>query len=185
MRCRIHCFKKSDFVAEAFTDKGIRPYVSAQDAPALKISRLGFVEQSRQLIDSGHDFDNRKLVGAQLAPSVHIPLSKVRILKKPPEPGVLPIVELGPVPSFGVEPVARVGIAKAQVPVPDRAHLQPAAAVLVVKGAEAKPIDILGELDQEVVVDERIRIDIGRVTGLGVLEIIAVEDLLEFVDIAS
>ena len=67
--------------------------------------------------------------------------------------------------------------------VPDRAHVEPSSAVLVVKRAEAKAIDILGEFDQKVVVNERIGIDVGRVTCLGILEVIAIKDPLELVNI--
>ena len=58
-------------------------------------------------------------------------------------------------------------------------------AVLVVEGAEAVAVDVLTELDHDMVVDERARIDVLAVASLRVGEIIAVEGGLELVEVVE
>src|SRR4029079_5694050 len=102
-------FQEIYFLTEGLTDKSVWPDVSAKDGPAMEISCLALLERGREIGDARAQRNNGKLLRAQLAPSVHITLRKVRILEQAPEPGVLPIIELGPVPSFGVDAIARVG----------------------------------------------------------------------------
>ena len=66
----------------------------------------------------------------------------------------LPVIELWPVPILGQLTLFAVGVAEAEIPVPDGLHLQLAAAVLRVVGAETEAVDVLGQLHQQMVVDK-------------------------------
>src|SRR4051794_38294446 len=132
----------------------IRPDRPAEDTPTLKIAGLSLVQLCRELVDAREDIRGGKNICAKNSPAVHEFLAEIGVLEKPPKPGVLLIIQLRPVPVLGHPALLSVDVPKSQIPVPDRAHVDFAAAILVVEGAEAEAVHILGRFDQPVMIDE-------------------------------
>ena len=139
-------------------------------------------QQVRNLIDAREKAGTIEDIGAQNAPAVGNLLPEIRIawpvrvagwsddgiaVDEAAEPDVFngshAFRLVGPIPAIGLAALKVVGVAEAQVPVPDRLRLHLPVAILAVVTAQAIPIDLLGELDNPVLIDERVDIDVGRV----------------------
>src|SRR5262245_12221513 len=98
----------------------------------------------------------RKRVGPPLRPTIHVALPEIRILEQAPEPWILLVIEWRPIPVFGFIAVFALRIPETEVPIPNRFHLDLAAAILREKCAESETIDVLRGFDEKMLIDERI-----------------------------
>ncbi len=87
-------------------------------------------------------------------------------------------------PALGVV-VAAVGGIQCAVEVPDRSHLQLAAAALVQVRAQTQGVDVHREHVEQVVVDEAVHVDVLGIAGLRIGEVEAVKGVLESIQVAS
>src|ERR1043165_9641162 len=87
-----------DFILVGIAHVIVRPRALAKDRPAPEDSSLGFIQKSRPSIDARQAAGSREGVRAKLPPAINIALAKVRILKEAPEPGVLMVIQLRPIP---------------------------------------------------------------------------------------
>src|SRR6185436_3224948 len=103
-------------------------------------------------------------VGGQGSPTVDVFLIEVGVREKARIPGII-AGGLGPVITVGLAAGGIIGVAEAQVPIPHGPFLEFSVAVLVIKIAETIAVNVLGHLDQPVMVDEGVDVDIGSVAG--------------------
>ena len=143
------------FVVVTGANKPVGRDGAPQNGPALEITLLRFGEQRGQLIDSNKDCFGGEHRFAQFCPTIDVSLGEIRVFKQSSEPRVLLIIELRPEPFLCQPPLLAVRIAKTQVPIPNRSHPDPALAIFVIKGAEAKTIHVLGRFHNDVMVNKR------------------------------
>ena len=127
----------------------IWPNRAPDDPPALEVARLRFVKHRSEVIDPRQNVRRCEGVGPKSRPAIHVSLSEVRVLKEPPKPGILVVVELWPIPVARNPTLLPVHVAEREIPIPDRSHVDLPAPIFVVERAEAKAIDILGRFDQQ------------------------------------
>ena len=153
-----------------------------EDGPALVVALLRFGEGRGHRIDPRENFLGGEDVGAELGKAVHVTLAEVSVVEEAAIPGEFLVVELRPEPVFGQPPLFSVGVAEAQVPIPDRVGPHLAAAILVIKNGEAKTIHVLRHLGEQVVVDEGVHIEESTIALGRVAEVRAVKRSLQLIE---
>ena len=76
-----------------------------------------------------------------------------------------------------------VVVAQAQIPIPNRFHLDFASAVFLIKSAEAKSVDVLGRFHEQMIIDERVLVDKGAEPCRGICKIRPIERCFEAIHI--
>ena len=170
------------FVAHA--DEVLGLHDGSQDRPSVEVAFLGLFQQGGPAVDTRNQPGGGEDVGPQCRPAVHVALREIRVFEEAAKPGVFGVIPLRPHPVLRQVGATGGAVAKAQVPIPDRLHLDLAAPILAVVGAEAVSVHVLAQLHEEMVVDEGIHIDVGRVAVGGVLEIRPVERAFELIDMS-
>ena len=155
----------------------------AQDRPALEVALLRFVQLAGKFVDPGEHSRRRQHRLAQLCPAIDVGLRKIRIIEQSAKPRILLVIQLRPKPVLRQPAFLSVGVAKTQIPIPERPHLNTPIAVLVIKRAEAKPVHILRRFHDDVVVDERSRLNERAVTPFWIGEIRPIQRCLKPVQI--
>jgi len=79
--------------------------------------------------------------------------------------------------------VVIIGVAEAQVPIPDGFELDLAAAVLLQKGAVAEAVDVFRQLDEPMLIDEGIEVQVSGVAIGRIHEIRAIQGVLELIHV--
>jgi len=154
--------------------------------PLLVVAPLGFPN----LI--GHRIDRRvETLGAERAlakrePPVDVLLPKIGVLEEAVPPDVAEIVRAiaGAAPSLGVV-VPAVGRIQRPVEIPQRSHLQLSAAILVQVRAQPKRIHVHRQHVQQVVIDERIHVDVPGVPAGRIGEVGSVERIFERIEVPA
>ena len=178
-------FHPSKLVFVSFAHIPIRPDLIAQNPPAFEIAGRGASQRRGQAIHASEQVRNREHICPELAPTIGIPLLEIGVLEEALEPRIIRARNLRPIPALLLPSLQVVGVAKTQVPIPDRIHLELAPSILVQIVAQPIPIDVLRELDDPMIVDEGIHIDVGGVAPERIFEISTIQRLLEGVEITG
>ena len=158
---------------------GVRPDVHAQPGPFLEIARLGLVEQRGDFVDAAQYIGRRQNVSPEDSPAVGNLLFEIRIARRRAgrqpdqlsQPDMIVFGDrrirrtpiLGIVPAIGLPALQIIGIAKAQVPVPDRIHEYFSSAIFMEEITQAVAVDVFRVFHNPMLIDERIHIDVGGV----------------------
>ncbi len=172
-----------DLLAEGPGDVPVRPDVLTQDAPAVEVPCRRLIEQRRIVLDGPHQPVGREQLAPQAEPAIGVAQPELGVLEQPAPVGVIALADQPVVPAGGAPALEIVRVAEREVVVPGGAHIELAVAVLVHVRAQAKAVDVLGQLDDDVIVDEGADVDEFGVAADRVPELRAVEGRLERVEI--
>ena len=161
----------------------IGPHVHAQARPAGEVARLRLPQFVGDAVHPPEQIGERKNIRPQLPPAINDALVEIRVLPQPAQPDVVRAAELREIPVVGQTAFEIVGVAPGEVPIPDRVHANLAPAILAHVVAQAVAVDVLGELDDPVLVHEGTRLDVFQVAVDRVAPVCAVERGLEGVEV--